>query len=400
MAAMSVTIRRATDADYETLLMTDGRAFGFTPTAEDIEGRRPLLDMDRFVLAHDGGELVGVTGSFGLQVTMPGGGTLPMGGVTYVGVLATHRRQGILRRLIAACHDDIRERGEPIAGLLASESGIYERFGYGPATTCWSTTIDRHRTALRDDLDLPAGGVRYVSGEDAASQIAAVWERYRCARVGELHRWPELQRRMHEVRERPRGTFSPAFVLVHADGYAAYRIEQHWDEGHPAHVMDVVELAAITDDAHAALWATLFGVDLVGTINSRVSPVDDALPYLLVDPRAVRTVGLTDWLWANPFDVAACLEARRYEVADRLVLEVDGRRWTVDGAPDGVSVAKARTRPDVTLTGAALGGLLFGGVSVSTLVAGRRAAVRSASVLRRADAFFRTGRAPHCQTGF
>ena len=159
-------------------------------------------------------------------------------------------------------------------------------------------------------------------------------------------------------------------------------------------------MAAITDEAHAALWAALFGVDLVGTIRSRVIPVDDALPYLLVDPRALRTVGLTDWLWANPFDIAACLEARRYEVADRLVLEVDGRRWAVDGGPDGASAAKVRSRPDVTLTGAALGGLLFGGVSVSTLVAGRRASVRSAGVLRRADAFFRTGRAPHCQTGF
>ena len=234
MAGMAVTIRRATDADFETLLTTDGRAFGFVPTAEDIEGRRPLLDMDRFVVAHDGDELVGVTGSFALQVTMPGGGPLPMGGVTYVGVLATHRRQGILRRLIAACHDDIRDRGEPIAGLLASESGIYERFGYGPATTCWSTSIDRHRSALRDDLGLPTGGVRYASGDDAAAQISAIWERYRGRRVAEMHRWPALQRRMHEVRERLRDGFSPAFVLLHADGYAAYRIEQHWDEGHPA----------------------------------------------------------------------------------------------------------------------------------------------------------------------
>ncbi|MFT3852789.1 MAG: GNAT family N-acetyltransferase [Ilumatobacteraceae bacterium] len=46
-----------------------------------------------------------------------------------MGVAATHRRQGLLRRLMDACHDDIDARREPVAMLFASEGGIYERFG-------------------------------------------------------------------------------------------------------------------------------------------------------------------------------------------------------------------------------------------------------------------------------
>jgi hypothetical protein len=47
---------------------------------------------------------------------------------------------------------------------------------------------------------------------------------------------------------------------------------------------------------------------------------------------------------------------------------------------------------------ASLGALLLGGVRPSALAAGRRLESRSDAVLRRADAFFVTSPAPHCQT--
>ena len=58
---------------------------------------------------------------------------MPAAGVTLVGVLPTHRRQGVLTRLMRAQLDDVRERGEPVAFLWASEGAIYGRFGYGMA---------------------------------------------------------------------------------------------------------------------------------------------------------------------------------------------------------------------------------------------------------------------------
>jgi predicted acetyltransferase len=44
-------------------------------------------------------------------------------------VAPTHRRRGLLTALIEAVHDQAVERGEPLAGLTASEGGIYRRFG-------------------------------------------------------------------------------------------------------------------------------------------------------------------------------------------------------------------------------------------------------------------------------
>ena len=69
-------------------------------------------------------------GIFSFELTIPGG-VLPAAGVTIVGVHPTHRRRGILRRMMRLQLDAIHERGEPLAILWASEGSIYQRFGYG-----------------------------------------------------------------------------------------------------------------------------------------------------------------------------------------------------------------------------------------------------------------------------
>ena len=54
--------------------------------------------------------------------------------MTVVGVLPTHRRRGVLTEMMRTQLEDVRERGEPIAALWASEEVIYRRFGYGFAS--------------------------------------------------------------------------------------------------------------------------------------------------------------------------------------------------------------------------------------------------------------------------
>ena len=56
-----------------------------------------------------------------------------------------------------------------------------------------------------------------------------------------------------------------------------------------------------------------------------------------------------------------------------------------------------KTRADLVTTHAWFSSLLYGGVLPSALVAGRRMTARDADVLARADLFFTTSLAPHCQ---
>ena len=393
---MGIEIRAPHDDDVEALFHADARAFGSHYPQERIAEQLTVMDLSRYRIAVDGDEVVGVIGSYALDVTVPGGATMPMGAVTWVGVAATHRRQGVLRRMMDACHADIDERGEPVAMLFASESAIYERFGYGMASKVWVVEIRTHEAALRPELVPPAGTVRFVRGDAAAEHVAATWERYRRTRPGETSRSEALHALQHADRTRERDGDAPAWFLAHADGYAVYRIAQHWNDGHPAHDLQLLEIVAITPDAHAALWHVLLNIDLVGTIRSRQLPLDDPLPYLLTDPRAVRTTGLNDGIWVNVRDVPICFGTRTYATDDRFVVEVGGARYAIGSG----GVSRVRSRPDLVAEPSAMGALLLGGVSPTRLARGRRLTARTEDVLRRAELFFTTPIAPLSQTAY
>lgn len=392
-----IDIRVPTDDDFPTMLRFDGIAFG-DPWPDDLtELARATLDLDRFRVAHDGDDLVGIAGSYRQEVTVPGGAQVSAGGVTWVAVAPTHRRQGILTRLMAELHDDIDARNEPIAMLTASEGGIYERFGYGIASYLRVTEIDRRRTQVRTEFRPVPGSVRMTTLDDPA--LPGIFDRYRRAKNGEIERNPAadaLARKHHG---------DGVSVALHADGYAAWKVKSNWNDGHPAHELTVIDLVAITPEAHAALWHTVLSVDLVGPIRSfRAVALDDALPYIVDDQRAIRTTEVNDMLWLHIRDAGTALRARTYGSDDVLVIEVDlgdrAERWRIDGDHHGATVKKVRSRPHLRINRATLGAIYLGGVRPSLLARAGRITGGDGDVLRRADAFFAADRLPSCITGF
>jgi predicted acetyltransferase len=130
----------------------DGRetAFGGEVQDEDWEREQKILPTSRALAAYDGGRPVALAAAYAFELTIPGG-QLPCAGVTWVGVLPSHRRQGILRDLMKRQLADVQGWGEPIAALWASEAAIYGRFGYGLAAPGLYAKSDCARFALRDD---------------------------------------------------------------------------------------------------------------------------------------------------------------------------------------------------------------------------------------------------------
>ncbi len=294
-------------------------------------------------------------------------------------------------------HADAEAHDEAIVMLTASEGGIYRRFGYGVASQCRIIEIDRRRTEVRPEHRPAPGAVRLVdaSNDEVLAQIIALFDRLRATRVGEIDRTPDTFRLSRH--HRGPGTR----WAVHADGYASWKVEGRWHNGHPAHEMELFDLVAGTPEAHAALWHTVLGVDLVGPIRSvRAVSIDDHLPHLLTDPRVLRTVELNDMLWVHVRDPAAALGQRTYGTDDSLVVEVGGVRVKVDGSPEGAVVKPSKRRPDLVMDRAALGSIYLGGFRPSSLVRARRIESRSADVERRADHFFAADRSPHSSTGF
>jgi predicted acetyltransferase len=408
---MSIEIRVPGEDDFTALTYADGRAFGFHYEDDEVPFARLIVDLDRFrvavdtTLPTDGPDrgIIGTSGTFALDMTMPGGTTVPCGGVTWVGVASTHRRRGVLTQMMDALHADIDRRGEPIAALTASESGIYERFGYGVAARFRMRSIDTAAARLQDRFVAESAPIRFVEVDHPA--IRELWERHRRTKAGEVSRDLGWHDYIAWDLRRDSGPFGKGFALLHPDGYVRYRVREEWNSGFPTHEMSIADIVALTPEAHAALWHTLLSTDLIRTITTRSAAEDDPLPYLLTNPRAMRTTNLNDGLWICLRDPAIAYGARTWGTDDSFVIEFSdgpfaGRRLGLTCSPAGGEARWVRSRPEMTATHAAMGALLLGGVRPSDLVAGRRLTARDADVMRRADAAFLVAPMPHLQTYF
>ncbi|MGH8924325.1 MAG: GNAT family N-acetyltransferase [Acidimicrobiia bacterium] len=131
---MTIEVRPAAFDDADSFRQVMAHAFGFDPNEKTHERFQTMWEPDRSRCAYDDGKMVATLGTFSLQLSVPGA-VLPAGGTSMVAVLPSHRRQGLLRKLMVAHLQDVDEREEPLAALWASESSIYGRFGFGTASS-------------------------------------------------------------------------------------------------------------------------------------------------------------------------------------------------------------------------------------------------------------------------
>ena len=172
---MSMEIRPITPEEFDPFVTTTFIGFG-APVAppEETANTKALCEYDRTLAGFDGEEIVSTTGIYSFDMTTPGG-SLPTAGVTWVAVKPTHRRMGLLTRMMKQQLSDIRDRNEPIAALWASESVIYGRFGYGLAAQCSDVRIDRARTTFAREASAN-GRTRLISREEAQSLFPKVYD--------------------------------------------------------------------------------------------------------------------------------------------------------------------------------------------------------------------------------
>lgn len=409
---MTFEVRPVTAEEFPLYVRTNYTGFGNVPAETDTELWRGILDLDRTLAAFDAGRIVGTAAAFAFDLTVPGGARVPVAAVTWVAVLPTDRRRGVLRAMMQRQLADARRRGEPIAVLMASESTIYGRFGYGQATSMLDVEIDRVHAVLRHRPAGP-GRVRLAERERALDVFPALWDRHCQAQPGALTRpatwWEFMFRPAHDGANAQ----GPRFFAVYEneagepEGVVWYRIEHSWEQGLPKSVLIVGDLIAPTVEARAALWDYVFGVDLIATVRAGHRPVDDPLRWMLADSRRLRVLRQSDDLWVRLLDIPAALAARRYAATDRLVLEVadaflpeNAGRYLLDAGLDEALCRTTTEAADLALDVADLGAVSLGGVSFTTLAQAGRVHELRAGALARADALFLTATAPYSGTDF
>ncbi|MFH8614992.1 GNAT family N-acetyltransferase [Streptomyces sp. NPDC017979] len=418
-------LRPVTDEEFPAWARLIGDTCGSDYTDEKLDRLRPLVELDRTIGAFDTSDTFGASGAFAAGrpvggtaaysrvMTVPGG-SLPVAGVTWVGVAATHRRRGLLTAMMRRQLTEVYEGGgESIAALRPSEAAIYGRYGYGPATRGARLRCAKKELRFLPGTDFGTGRVLLLPPDEARPLIEEAYERARVRTPG----WPDRAARFWDFRlldepgERGGGTALRYAVHHEPDGtvtgYALYRFAS--DEE-----VRVEELAATSRQAYAALWRYLAGIDLVSTITYE-GAVDETLPHLLVDPRAVESSEV-DRLWVRLVDVRRALAGRRYAVPAGTELDVvldvaddfcpwnTGRyRLRADG--DDVScerLAGGAGAADLSLTAAELGAAFLGGSTLAALAAAGRVTELRPGALARTSAAFKGEREPHypCGTAF
>jgi predicted acetyltransferase len=432
-------IRPVSEAEFPEFYVVVDHAFNATyPTEPEQDHDLLIFEFDRTLAAFDGSDMVGTTCVFSMQMSVPGG-MIPVAGVSGVAVLPSHRRRGILSSLMHQQLSDIRDRGEAVAALFASEAAIYGRFGYGVATLQLDLMI--HRGDGRVPVTAPGAGVwrdrpgaprlRLADPQDARAELAAVFAAAVPARPGmpvRDERWWDFWLWDPEHR---RDGFSKETCVIAEDetgprGYALYCAKPDYDEyGIPNGELRVREMVANDPAAAAAIWNDLLGRDLIARVRARMRPADEPLLHLLPDLRRARP-RIADGMWIRLVSVPEALAQRCYacpvdvvvEVTDDILAENQGR-WRLRapglaaspagsqadspaGSPADAGATCERTSDpaDLALPVQALGAAYLGGTRLGSLAAAGRVAELRPGALAELSAAMSWDPAPWCPTDF
>ena len=391
-------VRQATSEEMLAGIAPVSHYFGNAPTEETAGRFARVLRPERMHVAVEDGGIVGGASAFEFQFTVPGA-VVPAAGVTVVGVFPTHRRRGVLTALMRAQLDDAHEHGEPLAALWASEGGIYGRFGYGAAALCGEIGIDLDHARFRVPLE-SRGSFRLLPLDEALAHVPKVYDRVAPEIPGMFARTQEWweARVFHDPENRRHGAGEMAHCVYEEDGeplgYALYRLKFGFDAGSSTGEVQVIEAMGATPQATAAVWRFLLDIDWMATLEADLLPMDHPLFLLLEEPRRMR-FRIGDSLWVRLVDVGAALAARSRQDGD-VRIEVEDTFCPWNNATFGADGAKTMEEPELRLGVSDLGSVYLGGFTFAQLQRAGRVHELVEGAVPRADAIFRTDRAPWC----
>lgn len=368
-----IEIRPVLESEFESMRAFVNQGFGHDVRVDDVEGlegSRAVFELDRTYCAFEDGALVGTAADFALEVAVPGG-VQPMAGTTIVVVLPTHRRRGILTQMMRAHIDETHERGEPLAGLWASETVIYGRFGFGCATDRFDLSFDARRLGPWIDRELDS--VRMIDKATADPIVRSFFAKWFPTRPGALVRTDAWW--THRILRDPEylrsGASALRFALAERDGevvgYCTYRQTEKFENWEPEGSIEVVDLFTMDARADASLWRFLARIDLFPKVTSWNAPLDVNLAWQVGNRRAIQR-SISDGLWLRLIDVVAAFEGRSLAAQGGVNVEVvdafcawNRGVYRIEGDEGSGKATKTAQLPDLTMDIGTLSAMFLGG---------------------------------------
>lgn len=331
--------------------------------------------------------------------------------LTNVTVAGTHRRRGLMSRMLSASLREARERGETLSVLIAAEWPIYGRFGYAPATVAADYTLHSRRPGAHCPGDPTQ--LRQVEASEVLTVAPKAFERTRSYWAGQMDRDEVWWRRSLGLGDGSPGGEPAHNWFLHegqdgVDGLLGW--SGHGEESllSPQQSVQVRALFTSSEVAYRDMWSYLAGLDMVDRVTLPLRPVSEPVRWLLEDGRALETASLVDFLWLRLLDVPAALRARTYSAADELVLQVTDRasdafaqgRYALAAGAERVECERTEREPDLEIDQRALASMYLGGFRLEELLPADVAREFTSGALTRLDRMFACARPPWNATWF
>lgn len=414
----TISLRQPEAAEIRTWFRVLDAAFADDVSDAEFEDELRQLEPDRIVGAVEGDAWVGAGAGYSLRLTVPGGVDVGAVGITAIGVMPSHRRRGILRQVMRWLVDQAGERGEPVAILWASETAIYQRFGFGIGTLQGTFDIERSRTRFAHPVE-PLGRMRLVDRDEALELIPPVYDAMRSRIPGSVSRRDLKWRHqlLDDAEWTRRGNGRKFIVVLELDGevrgYAIYRVKTEWDERGPNNTLTTMEVLGLDAAAERTIWEWLFGIDLVAHIKGWRTRVPQPLLLQLAEPRRLG-LAVREGMLLRILDLPAALEGRGYDTAGTITIEVNDElrpsnagRWRLSvsgGAASGdrsvASVTAATDEPDLSLDTMDLASVYLGAFRFADLARAGRVRECRPGAIAAADRIFASDTPPWCSTMF
>jgi predicted acetyltransferase len=414
----TISLRQPEPTEIRTWFRVLDAAFADDVSDAEFEDELRQFEPDRMIGAVEGDAWVGAGAGYSLRLTVPGGVEVGAVGITAIGVMPSHRRRGILRQVMGWLVDQAGERDEPVAILWASETAIYQRFGFGIGTLQGTFDIERSRTRFAHPVEA-LGRMRLVDRDEALELIPPVYDAMRSRIPGAVSRLDVKWRHqlLDDAEWTRRGNGRKFIVVLELDGevhgYAIYRVKTDWDERGPNNTLIAVEVLGLDAAAERWIWEWLFGIDLVGHIKGWRTRVPQPLLLQLAEPRRLG-LAVREGMLLRILDLPAALEGRGYDTAGTVTFEVSDElrpsnagRWrlTVTGGSAPVarsvaSVASTTDEPDLIVDTMDLASVYLGAFRFADLALAGRVRECRAGAIAAADRIFASDTAPWCSTMF
>ncbi|MBK8258781.1 MAG: GNAT family N-acetyltransferase [Polyangiaceae bacterium] len=397
---MTIDVALVGPEQHEALTFPLRVAFGLHLDPERAARHKKIPELVQRIAAFDSGKIVGSAGAFLFKMTVPGG-VADVSGLTLVGVLPSHRRQGLLTRMMRMHFGQARENGLPISALWATEGGIYGRFGYGVSTFSSAISIDREWTRFKKASSVDAT-FSILDENEAMEPFRSAYERARLETPGMISRsdawW--AYRRLGDY-EKGQNLMVRVLMRINGqpEGYALYRVtERSMVPGPVENIISVGEAVATSPEATAALWRFLFDLDLIKRIDAPLLHPNHPLLHLLLEPRRLRMV-TDDAVWVRLVDVEAALSKRTLGTGAAVTIRVDDPFCPWNEGNFRIEEGKVKrtdSAPEARLPIASLGSMFLGGVTAGHLAAAREIEELVPGAIQRLESIFRWHQAPWC----